>query len=59
MKKFAFVTVLFTGFLLFPVGCSKENTVIEAPTEETDDESAMEGISDEEYDKAMEEDMNG
>ena len=46
------------GVLTF-VGCESEPTVVEAPPEEAVEEDipAMEGMTDDEYDKAMDKDM--
>ena len=41
-------------------GCgSGDNTVIEAPPEVIEEEAAIEGMSDEDYDAAMDADMAG
>jgi hypothetical protein len=62
MKKFAFLLMATTCFFLPSLtGCdggSGETTVIEAPPA-GEDEAAMEGMSDEEYDAAMDADMSG
>ena len=59
MKNFAVLLVLVVFAIPAFSGCSGgENSVIEAPETQTD-ETAMEGMSDEEYDAAMEADMNG
>ncbi|TWU05713.1 hypothetical protein Pla52n_14280 [Stieleria varia] len=45
-------------FVLSFSGCgSSGNTVVEAPPEVVEDQPAMEGMTDEEYNKAMEADM--
>jgi hypothetical protein len=63
MRKIASFTVLATCLVLPTVaGCGGgggENTVIEAPPEAFEEEAAMEGMSDEDYDAAMEADMQG
>ena len=61
MQRFALVSLSLTFlFLLSTTGCQGggEPTVVEAPAEPSGEEQpAMEGMTDEEYDKAMEEDM--
>lgn len=60
MKKLALSSVLGICFAVpMMVGCGgqKESTVVEAPPAETTEEAAMEGMTDEEYDKAMDADM--
>ena len=60
MNKFAFFTMVAICFALPTFsGCSGggENTVIEAPAEVTEEEPAMEGMTDEEYDKMMDAEM--
>ncbi len=63
MKKIAslFLATAACLFTLSMTGCGTgENTVIEAPATTADDEpAAMDGMSDEEYDAAMDADMNG
>lgn len=61
MKKLAYLATLSIAFACPAfVGCgSGENTVVEAPPEETQDDGAMDGMTDEEYDAAMEADMEG
>ena len=53
MASLCFCTLSLTG-------CSggEENTVIEAPPEMVEEQPAIEGMTDEEYDKAMDADMN-
>jgi hypothetical protein len=61
MKKLAFFTVLAAGFglpMISGCGGGGENTVIEAPAE-TGPEEAIPGMSDEDYNAAMEADMQG
>ena len=60
MKKLSMFLMLVAGMFTFTVtGCgSGETQVVEAPPAEEDDGSAMEGISDEEYDKEMEKSMS-
>ena len=57
MKKFAFLIMAAMCFSsLSLTGCgSGEPTVVEAPAE-TEEDAAMEGISDEDYDAAMDAD---
>jgi len=59
MKMSASLLLCFCFCLLSLNGCSGggETKVIEAPPA-TDDASAMDGIDDDEYNKAMNEDMN-
>ena len=63
MKKLPHFMVLAICLLLpTAIGCGGgggENTVIEAPAEVVEEEAAMEGMSDEDYNAAMEADMNG
>ena len=57
MKKSAFFLMAAMCFAILPLtGCgSSESTVVEAPAEATGEEiPAMEGMTDDEYDKAME-----
>ncbi|MGB0598151.1 MAG: hypothetical protein ACPGLY_15805 [Rubripirellula sp.] len=61
MRKNWFSMFVIVGFAVCPmVGCggSGENAVIEAPVDAVDDEAAMEGMSDEEYDREMNQQMN-
>ncbi|MEE2937051.1 MAG: hypothetical protein VYA84_13790 [Planctomycetota bacterium] len=61
MRKNWFSMFVIVGFAVCPmIGCggSGENAVIEAPVDEVDDASAMEGMSDEEYDREMNQQMN-
>ena len=61
MKKIAFLFMATLCFCTLSLtGCSGggENTVIEAPPEVMEEQPAIEGMSDEEYNKAMEADMN-
>jgi hypothetical protein len=60
MKKFAFVFVaLFSFSFLGLTGCGGggESQVVEAPDSDEGD-AAMEGLSDEDYNAAMEKSMN-
>ncbi len=59
MKISAYTMICFSFFALSIAGCggSGETKVIEAPAA-VDDDAAMEGIDDDEYNKAMEESMN-
>ena len=61
MNKLAWFTVLAICFVLPTMsGCGKgENTVIEAPPEPVEEEAAIEGMTDEEYDAAMDADDEG
>ncbi len=61
MKTHAFFTMLAICFVLPAlVGCGEgENVVIEAPAVVIEEEAAMEGMTDEEYDAAMDADMEG
>ena len=61
MKKLAFFTMMMVGCALPTLtGCGgSESKVIEAPPEAEIEEDAMEGMTDEEYDQAMEADMEG
>lgn len=59
MKNLSFVFLAMTCFALLTIsGCGRggENTVVEAPPA-VEEEVAMPGMTDEEYDKAMEADM--
>ena len=59
MKKLALLTTLSVAFALPAVcGCGGggDNAVIEAPDEVLEEEPAMEGMTDEEYDAAMDAD---
>lgn len=62
MKKFAVITALATCLAVPTMsGCSEgaqENTVIEAPPA-NEEEPAIEGMTDEEYNAAMEAEMQG
>ena len=58
MKKNWFCLLVIAAVAVCPmVGCggSDEPTVVEAPTDTTDDGSAMDGMSDDEYNDAMNE----
>ena len=60
MNKLAFFTIVAICFALPMIsGCGGggENTVIEAPPEAVEEEPAMEGMSDEDYDKMMDAEM--
>jgi hypothetical protein len=61
MKKIAFAFMATLGFCTLSLtGCSGggENTVIEAPPEVLEEQPAIEGMTDEDYDKQMDADMN-
>ena len=60
MKKFGFLLIAAAGFLTLPLTGSggAESKVIEAPAV-VEDETAIEGMSDDEYNAAMDADMNG
>lgn len=61
MKKLALLTTLSVAFALPAVcGCGGggDNVVVEAPDEAFEEEAAMEGMSDDDYDAAMEASLN-
>lgn len=60
MKKAAFLFMATCLFVLPIAGCGGggENTVVEAPPA-VEEETAIEGMSDEEYDAAMDAEMSG
>lgn len=55
MKNLAFLFMAATCFSFLSLsGCDGgKSTVVEAPTETTEEEPAMEGMTDEDYDAAM------
>lgn len=60
MKRTVFLFLgTFCFCAIFLTGCEGggENTVVEAPPAAGEEQPAMEGMTDEEYDKAMDEDM--
>ena len=60
MKRLAFLTMAICFALPMICGCGGgENTVIEAPAEEVDGDPAIDGMDDEDYDAAMDAEMNG
>lgn len=60
MKKNWFSMMLIAAFAVCPMmGCgNNETSVVAPPAETTDDGSAMEGMSDDEYNKEMEASMS-
>jgi hypothetical protein len=61
MKKIAFLFMATLCFCTLSLtGCSGggESTVIEAPPEVLEEQPAIEGMTDEDYDQAMDEEMN-
>lgn len=61
MKKLGFLATLSIVFALpLAIGCgSDENVVIEAPAEVVEEQPAIEGMDDEDYDAAMDAEMEG
>ncbi len=61
MKKLAYLATLSIVFACPAfIGCgSGENSVVEAPAEETQTDEAIDGMTDEDYNAAMDADMQG
>jgi hypothetical protein len=61
MNKLSFFTLLAICFVLPAMaGCgSGDNVVIDAPAEAIEEEPALDGMSDEDYDAAMDAEMDG